>query len=157
MDCTRFCSLFDSLPQATDEDFDAWAEHERTCRPCSDAWLEHKVRSRGADPSAFPCVHLATQATHECAEHEDPRDCPEALVVWEPRFREWGLPIRGRDDGSFSYLVIRHCPWCGAAVEPSLRAEWHAELVSAGFANPLAAWDRLPDPYRSDAWWRARG
>jgi hypothetical protein len=157
VDCTRFRELFDALPSASDEDFEAWAEHERTCRACSDAWIEHKVRSRGADPGAYPCVHLALQSTHTCPEHPDPRQCPEAVVVYEPRFREWGLPIRAAADAdAFSYLVIRHCPWCGVAVPPSLRDAWHTELAHLGFPNPLAAWDDLPEAFLSDTWWRER-
>ena len=158
MDCDRFRELFDTLPSATDEDFDGWAEHERTCRACSDARIEHKVRARGADPAAFPCVHLALQATHACVEHPDPRECPEAVVVYEPRFREWGLPIRGGAEGggSFSYLVIRNCPWCGVEAPAGLRAEWFAALAGRGFPNPLATWDELPEAFLSDTWWRER-
>lgn len=158
MDCARFRQLFDALPAASDEDFDAWAEHERACRPCSDLWIAHKVRARGADPADWPCVHLAFQATHVCDTHPSAMDCPDAAVVWQPRFREWGLPIRDGDGASASsYLVIRHCPWCGAEVPPSLRAEWFAALAGRGFPNPLATWDDLPEEFLSDAWWRERG
>lgn len=157
MDCTEFRSLPLDTGARDDDTGDAWRAHLSQCRPCEDSVLDRRVRERGLDPAAFPCVHLAHHAAHRCERHEDAMTCPDATVVWVPRFREWGLPIRdGEGAAAFSYVVIRNCPWCGVAVPPSLRAAWHEELAHRGFRNPLATWDDLPEEFLSDTWWRER-
>lgn len=156
MDCTEFRALPPATGALDDDVGDAWRAHLAACRACEDVVLDLRVRGRGLDPALFPCVHLAHYAAHLCEQHDDPMACPDAAVVWVPRFREWGLPIRdGEAAAAFSYVVIRHCPWCGVAAPDSLRTEWHAELGRRGFRNPLAAWDELPEDFLSDAWWRA--
>jgi hypothetical protein len=155
MDCAGFRDLPFDTGGRDDDQGDAWRAHLASCRACEAIVLAERVRAAGADPAAFPCVHLAFQATRVCELHDDPMDCPDAAVVHVARFREWGLPIRDGDAGTASsYLVIHHCPWCGIALAPSLRAEWHADLARRGFANPLAMWEQLPAAFRSGAWWQ---
>lgn len=155
MDCTAFRSLPADTAARDDDEGAAWRDHLSGCRGCEDFVLDRRVREAGLDPAAFPCIHLAHAAAHTCDEHDDPMACPHASVVWSPRFREWGLPIRDGDAASaYAYVVIHHCPWCGTALAPSLRAAWHEELARRGFANPLASWDQLPDEFRGDAWCR---
>lgn len=156
MDCTDFRSRPLDTGGRDDDEGDAWRAHLAACRSCEDHVLAERVRERGHDPAGFPCVHLAFHATHVCANHDDPMQCPDATVVCAPRFREWGLPIRDAEGFAASYVVIRYCPWCAAPVPSSLRAEWHADLAARGFRNPLAAWDDLPEAYKTDAWWRER-
>lgn len=45
--------------------------------------------------------------------HSDLSDCPDALVAYAAATGEYGLWIH---DGGSSYMVIRHCPWCGTAL-----------------------------------------
>lgn len=150
MDCETFRGLPDRPGDA------AWAEHFERCRPCADGALARRVRDRGADPAWFPCVHLAEQATRTCATHDDPSDCPDAVVLHAPIFDEYGIPVRDGEGGAASSSVlIRNCPWCGVALPPSRRAAWFDALARRGFVNPLGAFDQLPEEFLSDAWWRA--
>jgi hypothetical protein len=71
-----------------------WADHLHGCDGCSDWYQEQQVRDRGADPARFPCVHIAYQVTQQCQEHEDPWDCPDYVLIYNPRFDEYGIPIR---------------------------------------------------------------
>jgi hypothetical protein len=80
---------------------------------------------------------------------EDPWDDPDVVVVYMPRFDEYGLPVR---DGGSSMVVIGYCPWCGARLPESRRDAWFDEMDRLG----LDPWeDELPEQYHSDAWWRA--
>lgn len=179
MRCDEFLALPLDLSELDDASAEAWQAHLAACRPCEDVYLGRLVRHRGADPADFPCVHVAERVTQECPHHDDPMDCPDAVVVWVAAFREWGLPVRDGDahpgegegdagDGgrgvagddrrrlgaATSYIVIRNCPWCGAALPPSLRAEWFRRLALLGVPNPGATPDDVPEAFRSDAWWR---
>jgi len=50
-----------------------------------------------------------------CDIHDDPMDCPDALVVYRPKSREYGIPVRdGLNASASSAVQIRFCPWCGA-------------------------------------------
>jgi hypothetical protein len=136
----------DSMPEAMNED---WADHLHACNGCSDWYQEQQVRDRGEDPARFPCVHIAYQVTQRCQEHEDPWDCPDHVLVYDPRYDEYGIPIR---DGGSSQVGILHCPWCGIELPPSKRALWFETLASLGYADP---WQQdLPEEFASDQWWR---
>lgn len=94
-------------------EYRAWAAHAQGCAAC-DVWdRTQRLAARGVDPSAYPCAHLAEQATHRCEQHPDPQDCPDVLVRRLPGSGLYGLPIR---DGGSSVSVIRYCPWCGTAL-----------------------------------------
>lgn len=56
------------------------------------------------------CREMAAALEFDCADHADPFDCPDTVIVFHEIFGEYGLPIR---DGGPSYLVISHCPFCG--------------------------------------------
>ena len=76
------------------------------------------------------CDEMERQVTHLCDAHPNPEDCPDALVG---RFgAEYGIRIR---DGGTSFLLMRHCPWCGASlsrVRPSVQALFTVVLDYAG-------------------------
>ena len=64
------------------------------------------------------CVEMERQVTHRCRDHSNPQNCPDALVG---RFgKVFGLRIH---DGGGSFVLIRHCPWCGADINRSKRPE----------------------------------
>ena len=70
--------------------------------------------------------------------------------MYLPKFREWGLALSGVPA---ALQVISHCPWCGEALPPSLRAGWFDRL------DELELEPESPDVplhTRNDAWWRAR-
>jgi hypothetical protein len=54
---------------------------------------------------------MSRQLSLVCPDHPDLSDCPDSLIVYVDRLGEFGLRVH---DGGSSYVVIRHCPWCGA-------------------------------------------
>ncbi|MEV8514740.1 hypothetical protein [Dactylosporangium sp. NPDC051484] len=82
------------------------------------------------------------------SDYDDPWDDPDVVVVYTPKFDEYGLPIR---DGGTSMVVIGFCPWCGGRLPQSRRDAWFDEMERLG----LDPWeDEIPEVYQSDAWWR---
>jgi hypothetical protein len=55
------------------------------------------------------CERMTEQVLHQCTVHSDLSDCPDALVGYFDS--EYGIRVL---DGGTSFVVIRHCPWCGA-------------------------------------------
>lgn len=55
---------------------------------------------------------MAAQLDHRCEQHPDPFDCPDHLV-YRTAGGGFGLIIH---DGGSSFIAIRFCPWCGAAL-----------------------------------------
>lgn len=96
----------------------------------------------------YPCTHMQHYAEFECETHPDLSECPDALVLYDPRFDEYGIPIK---DGGPSRSILSYCPWCGVSLPKSKRDAWFSALEQRG----IDAWeDEIPEPYRSDAWWR---
>lgn len=95
------------------------------------------------------CAIMTAQIAHQCVEHPNPFDCPDALVCYEQRFDEYGLIIH---DGGTSLRVILYCPWCGATLPASKRERWFDELAALGFDNPIA--QSVPIAFTTDAWYR---
>ena len=85
---------------------------------------------------------------HRCDQHPDPYDCPDNLVIYSPKFDEFGLIIH---DGGHSHIEIQFCPWCGAGLPKSKRDRWFDELEAMGI-DPGE--DDIPPHYRSNAWYR---
>jgi hypothetical protein len=92
---------------------------------------------------------MTTQIMHYCAQHEDIFSCPDALIVYEPRFDEYGIIIH---DGGRSSVAIRYCPWCGTALPESQRDRWFDTLEALGFDDPMT--QPIPEAFTSDAWYR---
>ena len=93
---------------------------------------------------------MQTQVEFACAAHPEPEHCPDALVSYSEKFREYGLFIH---DGGSSSLAINFCPWCGAKLPDSLRDQWFAELEVLGFDDPLS--QEIPESFRTGAWYGA--
>jgi hypothetical protein len=74
-------------------------------------------------------------------------DDPRVPVAYLPNLREYALLV----DGGPELQVIEHCPWCGAALPPSLRDEFFERLEAMGLDPEDSA---VPLQFRSDAWWR---
>lgn len=53
---------------------------------------------------------MRSQIDWHCAQHDDPYDCPDALVIRFPDGR-FVLPVR---NGGTAFSPIAFCPWCGA-------------------------------------------
>ena len=71
-------------------------------------------------------------------------------IIFVPQYREYGVPIR---DGGSSYLLMKYCPWCGAALPDSLRDEFFAILEKLGIDYPCPK-NKLPKAMRSEKWWQ---
>jgi hypothetical protein len=85
-----------------------------------------------------------------CDQHPDRYDCPDMLIGYTPKYREYGLIVH---DGGHSTAVIEYCPWCGTQLPTSLRDEWFDRLDRLGLDSGDPA---IPEPMRSDAWWRTK-
>ena len=96
------------------------------------------------------CEEMRLQVELVCDQHPDPHDCPDALVGYSPRFREYGLYVH---DGGSSWLGIRFCPWCGSRLPESLREEWFAVMERTGI-DPGEG--KVPAAFQSSAWWAGR-
>jgi len=96
------------------------------------------------------CNAMQAQTEFICADHAELDDCPDALISYSEKFREYGLRIH---DGGSSSVAIAHCPWCGAKLPSSLRTRWFEELAALGFDDPTS--QEIPDTFLTDAWYRA--
>ncbi|GAA3234373.1 hypothetical protein GCM10010468_67430 [Actinocorallia longicatena] len=57
------------------------------------------------------CADMRYQVTRRCAQHDDPFECPDRVIVHSVEFGVWGLVIH---DGGRAVVEISFCPWCGA-------------------------------------------
>jgi hypothetical protein len=71
----------------------------------------------------------------------------ETAIVYEPKFREYGISVL---DGGSSFILINHCPWCGTVLPDTLRVRWFKEVESRGFE---VGDQNVPTELTSDAWW----
>ena len=85
----------------------------------------------------------------DCHRHESPFECPDAIVIYHPLFREYGLPIR---DGGPSYLAVSHCSFCGSKLPRSERDDWFEAIKSAGLGDD----DEIPPHFLKPNWRRAK-
>jgi hypothetical protein len=77
------------------------------------------VRLRGGESVDRHCCEVMRREVERvCDQHPDRFNCPDCLVHYSPRFREYGLIVH---DGGSSTCLIRFCPWCGAQLPESLR------------------------------------
>jgi hypothetical protein len=99
--------------------------------------------------SPYCCATMSDEIVRRCSEHVTPFDCPDTLILYEPRFDEYGLIIH---DGGRFFCLIAYCPWCGAALPASKRDRWFDELAALGFDDPVA--QPIPIAFTTDAWYR---
>jgi hypothetical protein len=96
---------------------------------------------------------MRVECERVCDQHPDRFDrfdCPDCLVGYSPKFREYGLLVH---NGGSCKCHIRFCPWCGARLPESLRDEWFAEMERRG----IDPWEgEIPTEFQSAAWWAER-
>lgn len=92
---------------------------------------------------------MAHQVAGRCDRHDDPFECPDALVTFDARFQEYGLIIH---DGGTSAVGITFCPWCGSRLPASRRDRWFEELEQRGI-DPWS--DEIPAACNDGHWLRA--
>lgn len=98
------------------------------------------------------CQDMTDALVHACDQHADPFDCPDMLLCYCARFREYGLIIH---DGGASFLQITACPWCGTALPASLRDDWFDALEAMGI-DPAETPGDIPPDFTTAAWWQQR-
>lgn len=64
------------------------------------------------------CEDMRREVERTCESHPVRFECPDCLVHFSERLREYGLIVH---DGGTSSIVILFCPWCGALLPVSLR------------------------------------
>ena len=92
---------------------------------------------------------MAYRLDWKCDTHSDEYECADALITFISKFQEYGLIIH---DGGASYIVISHCPWCGARLPESQRDRWLDEMERRGI-DPLT--DDVPAEFGDDQWLRS--
>jgi hypothetical protein len=90
---------------------------------------------------------MSAQVDFVCEQHQDPDLCPDKLVTYIPRFREYGLLVH---DGGSSVCVIGFCPWCGTRLPESLRDAWFKRMDALGIDWPA---QEPPPEYADPTWW----
>jgi hypothetical protein len=71
-------------------------------------------------------------------------------IYYSAKFREWGINYPGGD----SIQLIEFCPWCGTKLPDPLGDQWHERIRVMGL-DPDE--DEIPEPMRTDRWWRDEG
>jgi hypothetical protein len=94
---------------------------------------------------------MANRVNRRCDRHDDAFSCPDTLISYTARFREYALIIH---DGGMSGVGIAFCPWCGRRLPDSLRDRWFDELERLG-VDPWE--DRIPPEFEDDRWFAASG
>lgn len=110
-------------------------------------WLPLGDWNRPKGTTNHCCASMVKALEFDCTQHADPFECADALVVYNEVMNEYGLIIH---DGTASYLLIDHCPWCGTRLPESDRDRWF-DAVDA-----LDLGDGVPPPaeYLTSAWRR---
>ena len=62
------------------------------------------------------------------------------------------------DDPHGTHQQMNYCFWCGAKLPEDLGDEW-AKILKEDYNldNPFKDWDRVPDEFKTDEWWKKRG
>lgn len=93
------------------------------------------------------CEEMAAALEFDCEQHGDPFDCPDTVIIYHEPFEEYGIPIR---DGGASYLLLSHCPFCGAKLPESGRDAWFDAIEVAELED--VPFTELPEKFQTAAW-----
>lgn len=115
--------------------------------------IERCLSMREFGPRTTPhcCEDMTSQVARDCDTCEDRYACPDCLIHHASAFDEYGLLIK---DGGASYILLRHCPWCGADLPESRREECFERLEELGFDDPCE--EDVPEEFRDDRWIRGK-
>lgn len=91
------------------------------------------------------CEAMDDAVLFDCGRHSNPWDCTDGLVLYNEVFDEYGLVMR---DGTTSYVLLAHCPWCGTQLPESARDRWIAAVEGLGFDTA----GEVPPAFRTSAW-----
>jgi len=60
------------------------------------------------------CAMMTSIADWRCDQHP-PYECPDYLIDYDERSRQYRILIHDGEDGdATSGIIIQFCPWCGA-------------------------------------------
>lgn len=71
------------------------------------------TRTQHPNPDRLCCESMQAALEMHCDTHSDPFECPDSLIAYHEGLNQFGLIVH---DGGTSVVVIRHCPWCAAAL-----------------------------------------
>lgn len=91
------------------------------------------------------CEAMEAALEFDCDKHATPWECADALILYNEVFDEYGLVMH---DGTTSYVLIAHCPWCGTCLPESARERWIAAIDGMG----LDTAGEVPPSYRTSTW-----
>jgi hypothetical protein len=83
----------------------------------------------------------------------------QILAIYYPESRMYGIVSPRQYPSQYQ---IYHCPWCGAKFPRSLEKEW-SDMVDEvlqpdeGDAFGSDEYNKLPEKYRTEQWWRELG
>jgi hypothetical protein len=92
------------------------------------------------------CESMTRQVNWRCGQHDDPFTCPDALVLFIPKFQEYGLIFH---DGGTAISGIAFCPWCGQPLPESQRDRYYDELERRGIDLDE---DEIPAEFQDARW-----
>ena len=55
------------------------------------------------------CEDMDYHANFECDLHASPFECPDKIIIFDEKDKDYGLIIH---DGGTSSIEINFCPWC---------------------------------------------
>ena len=93
------------------------------------------------------CDSMKYHAVFKCQTCQDEYECADSIIIYSPKFDEYGLIIH---DGGNSKISIQYCPFCGVKLPESKRDQWVVILESKGI-NPWE--DEIPAQYETYGWW----
>ena len=97
------------------------------------------------------CDTMEQKIDPKCDIHENPWDCEDAMVVYEPEFDSYAF--MSRFDAGFM-ISMHFCPWCGDK-KRDLSDQYYELLDEMGVKEYEAKY--IPKEFQSDAWWKERG
>lgn len=93
------------------------------------------------------CNNMKRTVNFKCNTHDD-FDCPDKLILYIPKFDEYGIIIH---DGGKSLITIRFCPFCGSKLPNSKRNRWFRKMEKLGIN--IDNDEDIPKIYKSYGWW----
>lgn len=71
------------------------------------------MQTQHPNPDKLCCESMQAALQMNCNTHDDPFECPDSLIAYNAGLNQFGLIVH---DGGTSVVLIRHCPWCGKAL-----------------------------------------
>ncbi|WP_208615662.1 DUF6980 family protein [Gottfriedia luciferensis] len=129
------------------EEYKQYQEHYYDCELCGIWDMEQKAIEKGMDVNKYCCTEMAYHLSKGL--DKDPYENPDVVIIHNKKFDEYGIPIQ---DGGNSFIMIKHCPWCGNKLPQSKRDMWWETLESLGLNNPFE--QNIPEKFETDEWYR---